>query len=52
MLGTLRGRQVVQLEVSTEEGAARLAEYVKSKYGHVDYAVSSIGAWWQGGAFS
>lgn len=40
---------VIILDVGTEEGAAKLAEYVKTKYGHVDYAVSSIGAWWEGG---
>lgn len=37
--------------MGTEEGASKLGEYVKSKYGQVDYAVSSIGAWWEGGAF-
>lgn len=47
---TLCQLQVVILEVGTEEGSAKLAEYLKSKFGHVDYAVSCLGAWWQGGA--
>ena len=44
------GRQVPIMEFDSEEGAAKLSEYVKDKHGQVDYAVSCIGGWWQGGA--
>lgn len=40
---------VVEVDVGTESGAAQLADHVKAKYSEVDHAVSSIGAWWQGG---
>lgn len=42
---------VLVLDVGTEEGATQLADYIKGKYGEIDHAVSSIGAWWQGGNF-
>lgn len=40
---------VVEVDVGSESGAKKLADHVKAKYTVVDHAVSSIGAWWQGG---
>eukprot|EP00884_Botryococcus_braunii_P017489 jgi/Botrbrau1/4423/Bobra.0348s0013.1 len=43
---------VVAVDVGTEEGATQLAKHIKEKYGEIDHAVSSIGAWWQGGVLT
>lgn len=44
---------IVTADVGSDAGASALADHIRSAHsGTVDYAVSSCGAWWQGGALS
>lgn len=38
-----------QLDVSTPEGAAELATYVRERFGACQHVFASMGPWWQGG---
>ena len=42
--------QVPLIDVGTEDGSIKLAEFLRKEHGPIDYVVSSLGGWWQKGA--